>query len=238
MNTGGVKDYIYLYYSSLSHFILVLIKSINKGYSPQYKKGYFHNGGLIQSFDTGGVPGTYEYYYNPQYKPGGDIQISKYNTQAGKAASSGLSMGQYMGMASAAIMIGTFIFNMLKKKPKEKPQDPMSKYYVRPHEGGFITSLPRLHTGLSPEEFPAILQKGERVLSRKQDNMFKEFQSNVKNIQENRQTERKQEIKQENTFVIQAMDSKSFAQFLNENKNSLANSLVSLKKDNHSFRHG
>jgi hypothetical protein len=62
------------------------------------------------------------------------------------------------------------------------------------HEGshGVIRVVPRLHKGLAPDEFPAILQTGERVLSRSEVN------AGAPNVTINIENKTGQEVKQSN----------------------------------------
>ncbi len=49
---------------------------------------------------------------------------------------------------------------------------PISEYPGTLHGGGMVQKIPRLHSGLAADEVPAILQTGERVLSRQQNRAF------------------------------------------------------------------
>jgi len=81
------------------------------------------------------------------------------------------------------------------------------------HTGGLVTSagvIPRMHSGgpvLKHDEVPAILQTGERVLSREQN---KEYESG--------KTGQKVEV-----YNIQAVDAPSFQRLLAQNKASIIN---------------
>ena len=272
-----------------------LMKSINKGYTPQYKKGYFHSGGVIQSFATGGIP----YQYSSPYAMG----TSTGNAQAGGTvagvqqttggAGGGTNYGQYLAYAGAAMSVLSFIMAMTKKKPK-KEYPGMSEYYVRQHEGGITPniprfhngnkvdnsllgsgerilsnynfddalssnlnkiksqkivienknneqilrnllennkSIPRFHNGLDPDEFTGVLKKGERVLSNRQDKVFKDMSKYVASRQTEK-TENKQNIIQNINFDVSAMDAKSFGQYLQDNRGSIGTVLRGMAKDN------
>ncbi|GAB63108.1 MAG: hypothetical protein DWB56_06710 [Candidatus Jettenia sp.] len=111
---------------------------------------------------------------------------------------------------------------------------PASAYF---HKGGYI---PRFHAGgLLGDEVPAILQKGEYVVSRKgvegvgvdtldRINRGKGVPASA--------PERAPTII--NHITVQAMDAESFAVFAQKNKGILANAVMSSANNNHPIRRG
>ena len=78
---------------------------------------------------------------------------------------------------------------------------------------------PRLHHGLNPDEFPAILQKGEEVISKK-----------------DRERKTVIEPKYNINLNISAIDSQSFQSYLNMNRDALAKTIIGMRGDNHPIR--
>lgn len=78
-----------------------------------------------------------------------------------------------------------------------------------------IASAPRLHGGLFPGEFPAVLKRGEGVFTPGQ---MRGMGGTTNNI------------------TINAMDSASFARFARANRRTLADQTVSASRDNHPVR--
>ena len=109
------------------------------------------------------------------------------------------------------------------------------------HSGGFVTRhgiTQRMHKGgLASDEVPAILQTGERVLSRKQNKMYENFVKNSRfgESSQNSQSANSQPVTV-NNITIQAMDYKSFANFAAENNSVFANAIMIASKKNHNIR--
>lgn len=92
------------------------------------------------------------------------------------------------------------------------------------HSGGLVPELPRYHDGfLAPDERPAILQTGERVLSRKQN---KEYE----------QRQQKQSPPVIVNMHINAIDAKSFEGRIFESKAAVASAIMAAGGDNHPMR--
>lgn len=81
---------------------------------------------------------------------------------------------------------------------------------------------PRLHKGLNPDEFPAILQKGEEVISK--EDRGKKAPINQQNYDVN--------------LYINTIDAQSFQSYLNMNRDALAKTILAMKNDNHPMRKG
>ena len=90
------------------------------------------------------------------------------------------------------------------------------------HHSGGLVRIPRLHNGLKSDEFPAILQTGERVLSRGETREPSSGNNTPVNVNIN----------------ITAMDSKSVFQSIKPLKKELASLIQSASKDNHPIRRG
>jgi hypothetical protein len=76
-----------------------------------------------------------------------------------------------------------------------------------------FVGAPRLHRGLSADEVPSILQKGEQVIPKGESGKVTH-----------------------NTFNINATDAASFVQLLSRNKNALTSLVQSAMRDNHPLR--
>jgi hypothetical protein len=101
------------------------------------------------------------------------------------------------------------------------------------HEGGIVgeggssrlmpayafAGAPRLHNGLAADEYPAILQKGEEVIPKNRVRENKEEKSETANVTQN-------------TFNINAVDAKSFADLCNRNPSAIVGPMMSSMKSN------
>ena len=102
------------------------------------------------------------------------------------------------------------------------------------HEGGIVgesygasrlmpayafAGAPRLHSGLAADEYPAILQKGEEVIPKNRVRENKEEKSETANVTQN-------------TFNINAVDAKSFADLCNRNPSAIVGPMMSSMKSN------
>ena len=82
-----------------------------------------------------------------------------------------------------------------------------------------FNNAPRFHSGLSYDEFPAILQRGEEVIPR----------NKVANNQTNNS---KDDSTTNNNFFIQAVDAKSFAELCRTNPAAIAGPVMQQLRDN------
>ncbi len=104
------------------------------------------------------------------------------------------------------------------------------------HGGGEV--LPRYHSGtyLAPDERKAILQTGERVLSREQNRMFEGMERRLSSIEE-----RTRNAGNGGTVLnlhMNAIDTQSGIQFLMKHSDTIIAGLASKMGDNHPFRRG
>jgi hypothetical protein len=105
---------------------------------------------------------------------------------------------------------------------------PPSSAMMTGHGGGMVTGygiMPRLHSGgrigrLGRDEVPAILQTGERVLSRAQNRAY-EAGGGTTHV---------------HNWTIQALDAASFAQFAKANRGTFGAVFNGLIQDNHAIR--
>jgi hypothetical protein len=103
------------------------------------------------------------------------------------------------------------------------------------HGGGPVRLVPRFHTGgLAADEVPAILQTGERVLSRGQNRTFEKLAA----VLERSAATSPAAPAVVNQYNIQAMDAKSFHGYLMQNKEAVANAGAAARGDNHPSRRG
>ena len=88
--------------------------------------------------------------------------------------------------------------------------------FARPMPAYAFAGAPKFHSGLMPDEYPAILQKGEGV--------FTKGQMKAMGKEEEKPTS--------NNFFIQAVDAKSFEDLCRRNPNAIVNPLMNSLKDN------
>lgn len=104
------------------------------------------------------------------------------------------------------------------------------------HEGGPVRLVPRFHSGgLAADEVPAILQTGERVLSRQQNRIFEKLGTLLERADGGGSSAGPTVV---NHWSIQAMDARSFHGYLQQNKESVAAALSTARADNHPSRRG
>ena len=88
--------------------------------------------------------------------------------------------------------------------------------FARPMPAYAFAGAPKFHSGLMPDEYPAILQKGEGV--------FTKGQMKAMGKEEEKPTS--------NNFFIQAVDAKSFEDLCRRNPNAIVNPVMNSLKDN------
>jgi uncharacterized protein YcsI (UPF0317 family) len=87
-----------------------------------------------------------------------------------------------------------------------------------------VFGAPRLHSGLKPDEFPAILQKGEEVRSKEDVKRGKRGSGIVGGTSD--------ESKPSNTIIIQAVDARSFADLCRRNPEAVFGPILQQLEDN------
>ena len=104
------------------------------------------------------------------------------------------------------------------------------------HDGGPVKLVPRFHVGgLAADEVPAILQTGERVLSREQNRTFEKLAALLDRLGEGDGSHGPQVV---NHYNISALDGPSVARLLYQNREAVAGANAMAGRDNHPSRRG